>query len=127
MALDTTAPVLVVDDNPMMLDIVCALLAELGFGRVDRTDSADAALRALASTPYGLVITDWNMGAVSGLDLVREVRARADRARTRILVMTASSQAERKVAARAAGANDYLVKPFTPAVLQRRIVALLAA
>ncbi len=127
MALDTTAPVLVVDDNPIMLDIVCALLGELGFRRVDRTGSADEALEALRAVPYRLLITDWNMGAVSGLDLIREVRAGGGEEGPRILVMTASSQAARKVEARAAGANDYLVKPFTPAVLQRKIVALLAA
>ncbi len=127
MALDTTAPVLVVDDNPIMLDIVCALLGELGFRRVDRTGSADEALEALRAVPYRLLITDWNMGAVSGLDLIREVRAGGGEEGPRILVMTASSQAARKVEARAAGANDYLVKPFTPAVLQRKIAALLAA
>lgn len=125
MAVDKSINVLVVDDYKSMIRIVRGLLNQLGFHNVDEALDGPTALELIRSKSYGLVLSDWNMQPMSGLELLREVRAE-DRTRTLPFVMvTAEAKAENVVAARQAGVNNYVIKPFTLAVLKQKLTTVL--
>lgn len=125
MAVDRTMNVLVVDDYKSMVRIVRGLLNQLGFHNVDEALDGPSALALIKSKTYGLVLSDWNMQPMSGLELLQEVRA-DDRTRTLPFVMvTAEAKAENVVAARQAGVNNYVIKPFTLAVLKQKLGTVL--
>lgn len=125
MAVDKSMNVLVVDDYKSMIRIVRGLLNQLGFHNVDEALDGPTALELIRSKSYGLVLSDWNMQPMSGLELLREVRAE-DRTRTLPFVMvTAEAKAENVVAARQAGVNNYVIKPFTLAVLKQKLTTVL--
>ncbi len=125
MPVDKTMNVLVVDDYKSMIRIVRGLLNQLGFFNVDEALDGPSALALIRSKPYGLVLSDWNMQPMTGLELLKEVRA-DDRTRTLPFVMvTAEAKAENVVAARQAGVNNYVIKPFTLAVLKQKLTAVL--
>jgi two-component system chemotaxis response regulator CheY len=125
MSVDKTMNVLVVDDYKSMVRIVRGLLNQLGFQNVDEALDGPSALALIKSKTYGLVLSDWNMQPMSGLELLKEVRA-ADRTRSLPFVMvTAEAKAENVVAARQAGVNNYVIKPFTLAVLKQKLSTVL--
>ncbi|MBL8589775.1 MAG: response regulator [Methylobacteriaceae bacterium] len=126
MALDVNMPILVVDDYRTMIRIVRGLLTQLGFTDVDEAANGEEALAKLREKDYGLVISDWNMEPVNGMELLRRVRAeRADK--TRFIMVTAESKTDQVLAARRAGVDNYIVKPFNAQTLRAKIETVCAA
>ena len=121
MALDFNMPVLVVDDYRTMVRIIRNFLRQLGFEDVDGASDGSAALEMMHDKDYGLVISDWNMAPMTGYDLLREVRKDDDLSRARFIMVTADGTSENQVAAKRAGVNDYLLKPFNAATLRSKI------
>ena len=124
MALDHSMPVLVVDDYKTMIRIIRNLLKQLGFVNVDEASDGTAALKMMREKDYGLVISDWNMEPMTGYELLREVRADDRLSRTPFIMVTAESKTDNVVAAKKAGVNNYIVKPFNAATLKSKIDAI---
>jgi len=127
MPLDPSMPVLVVDDYTTMVRIIRNLLRQLGFADIDDANDGSAALAKMRSKRYGLVISDWNMEPMTGFDLLREVRADPHLGETPFIMVTAESKTENVIAARKAGVNNYIVKPFNAQTLKAKIEAVFAA
>jgi two-component system chemotaxis response regulator CheY len=117
-------PVLVVDDYKTMVRIIRNLLKQLGFANVDEAGDGTAALNMMRNKQYGLVISDWNMEPMTGYELLREVRADDRLSRTPFIMVTAESKTENVIAAKKAGVNNYIVKPFNAATLKAKIDAI---
>ena len=94
---------------------------ELGFNNVDEATDGSAALQKLRDRSYGLVISDWNMEPMSGLQLLQEVRADAQLQSLPFIMVTAESKSENVVAAKQAGVTNYIVKPFNAATLKTKL------
>ncbi len=125
MPVDKNMNVLVVDDYKAMTRIIRNLMLDLNFKNVDEATCGPSALELLRSKTYGLVLSDWNMQPMNGLELLRHVRA-DERTRTLPFVMvTAEAKADNVVLARKAGANNYIIKPFTLAVLRQKLTGVL--
>lgn len=117
---------LVVDDSTTMRRIVINCLSRIGHTDIVEAGDGEAALKAY-SADIGCVITDWNMPGMSGIDFVRALRKRDDGANVPVLMVTTRSVKEDILAAVEAGVNNYVVKPFTPAVLKEKLDAILPA
>src|SRR5437899_969221 len=117
-------PVLVVDDYSTMIRIIRNLLKQLGFDNIDDASDGSAALNKMRGKKYGLVISDWNMEPMTGYDLLKEVRADPNLATTPFIMITAESKTENVIAAKKAGVNNYIVKPFNAATLKTKIEAV---
>jgi two-component system chemotaxis response regulator CheY len=126
MALDSSMPVLVVDDYATMVRIIRNLLKQIGFADVDDANDGSTALAKMHEKRYGLVISDWNMEPMTGYDLLREVRADPELGSTPFIMVTAESKTETVIAARKAGVNNYIVKPFNGQTLKTKIESVLA-
>ena len=124
MAVDLSMSVLVVDDYNTMIRIIRNLRKQLGFENIDDASDGSAALNKMRSKKYGLVISDWNMEPMTGYDLLREVRAYPNLATTPFIMITAESKTENVIAAKKAGVNNYIVKPFNAATLKTKIEAV---
>ena len=124
MAVDLTMPVLVVDDYSTMIRIIRNLLKQLGFENIDDASDGSAALDKLKAKKYGLVISDWNMEPMTGFELLKVVRADPNMAKTPFIMITAESKTENVIAAKKAGVNNYIVKPFNAATLKTKIDAV---
>jgi two-component system chemotaxis response regulator CheY len=124
MAVDLSMPVLVVDDYNTMIRILRNLLKQLGFQDIDDASDGSAALSKMRQKRYGLVISDWNMEPMTGYDLLKEVRNDPGLSRTPFIMVTAESKTENVIAAKKAGVNNYIVKPFNAATLQTKIEAV---
>ena len=124
MPIDHSLRVLVVDDFATMIRIVRQLLGHLGFRDVDDASDGQAALRKLRQQKYDLVICDWNMEPMTGYDLLKEVRADPGQSRTPFIMVTAESKTENVIAAKQAGVNNYIVKPFNADTLKSKIEAV---
>ncbi|NOZ33374.1 MAG: response regulator [Alphaproteobacteria bacterium] len=127
MAVDQTMRVLVVDDYNTMIRIIRNLLKQLGFENVDDASDGTQALKKIEQNEYGLVISDWNMEPMTGYELLREVRARDQTARLPFIMVTAESKTENVIAAKKAGVNNYIVKPFNAETLRGKIDAVFGA
>ena len=127
MAVSKTLPILVVDDYRTMVRIVQGFLTQIGFSNLDEaSDGAEAYEKMLIRRPrYGLVIADWNMEPMSGVDLLRKVRADPSLHDTPFILATAESKRENVMAAKEAGVNNYIIKPFTADTLKHKIKAVL--
>jgi two-component system chemotaxis response regulator CheY len=125
MAVDKTMNVLVVDDYRTMIRIVRGLLNQLGFHNVDDAADGDTAFQMIKSKSYGLVLSDWNMQPTTGLELLQRVRADAEVKSVPFVMVTAEAKTENVVAARQAGVNNYVIKPFTLAVLKQKLSSVL--
>jgi len=119
--------VLVVDDYNTMRRIVSNLLGQIGFHSIDEAEDGSSALRKLRQRSFGLVISDWNMKPMSGLELLKEVRADATLKATPFIMITAESKTENVIAAKEAGVNNYIVKPFNADTLKKKIEAVLGS
>jgi two-component system chemotaxis response regulator CheY len=117
--------VLVVDDYNTMRRILRNLLSQIGFTNVEEAEDGSAALRKLRERQFGLVISDWNMQPMSGLELLKEVRSDGQLKETPFIMITAESKTENVVAAKAAGVSNYIVKPFNADTLKKKIEAVL--
>lgn len=126
MAVDPSMPVLIVDDYKTMIRIIRNLLKQLGFANVDEAGDGSAALDMMRHKDYGLVISDWNMEPMTGYELLREVRADDRLSRTPFIMVTAESKTENVIAAKKAGVNNYIVKPFNAQTLKSKIEAVFA-
>jgi two-component system chemotaxis response regulator CheY len=124
MALNPNLPVLVVDDYKTMIRIIRNLLKQLGFANVDDASDGTAALDMMRKKDYGLIISDWNMEPMTGYELLREVRADDRLSRTPFIMVTAESKTDNVIAAKKAGVNNYIVKPFNAATLKSKIDAI---
>ncbi|WEK57168.1 MAG: response regulator [Candidatus Brevundimonas phytovorans] len=121
MAADKSMNVLVVDDYKSMVRIVRGMLNQLGFVNVDDAPDGAAAMALLKEKTYGLVLSDWNMQPVTGLELLKQVRAEERTRKTPFVMVTAEAKVENVIAARQAGVNNYVIKPFTLAVLKQKL------
>ncbi|MEA2907130.1 MAG: two-component system, chemotaxis family, chemotaxis protein CheY [Alphaproteobacteria bacterium] len=124
MAADLSMPILIVDDYNTMVRIIRNLLKQLGFENVDDATDGSAALLKLRAKKYGLVISDWNMEPMTGYDLLKEVRADPSLGKTPFIMVTAESKTENVIAAKKAGVDNYIVKPFNAQTLQQKIAAV---
>src|SRR3954451_7015664 len=127
MAVDLSMPILVVDDYQTMIRIIRNLLKQLGFEDVDDASDGSAALGKLKEKRYGLVISDWNMEPMTGYELLREVRSDDQLRSTPFIMVTAESKTENVIAAKKAGVNNYIVKPFNAQTLKSKIDAVFGA
>ncbi|MEZ5939363.1 MAG: response regulator [Hyphomonadaceae bacterium] len=125
MAVDLSMPVLVVDDYKTMIRIIRNLLNQLGFSNIDEASDGKAALDKMRNAKYGLVISDWNMEPMTGYELLREVRNDDGLKATPFIMVTAESKTENVIAAKKAGVNNYIVKPFNAATLKTKLTAVL--
>ena len=120
-------PVLVVDDFKTTIKIVYTLLKQLGFTQMDDAASGDEALQKLRSGKFGLVISDWNMQPMTGIDLVKAMRADPALKGTPVIMITAEAKPENVSTAKSAGANGYIVKPFNAGSLKEKLTSVLGA
>ena len=126
MAVDKRTPILVVDDYKTMVRIVRNLLNQLGFQDVDEANDGATALAKLRARRFGLVISDWAMEPMTGLELLQQVRADPDLKTLPFIMITAENRKERVAKAEQAGANGYIVKPFTAETLNDRIARVMS-
>src|SRR3982750_1066896 len=124
MAVDFAMPVLGVDDYSTMIRIIRNLLKQLGFDNIDDASDGSAALNKMRGKKYGLGIPDWKMEPMRGYDLLKEVRSDPNLATTPFIMITAESKTENVIAAKKAGVNNYIVKPFNAATLKTKIDAV---
>ena len=121
MALDPSMPILVVDDYQTMVRIIRNLLKQLGFENVDDASDGQAAIAKMRDKQYGLVISDWNMEPMTGFELLQRVREEDSLSATPFIMVTAESRTENVIAAKKAGVNNYIVKPFNAQTLRSKI------
>lgn len=121
MSIDKTMHVLIVDDYKTMLRIIRNLLKQIDFHNVEEATDGVEALAKLRAGNYGLVISDWNMAPMTGLELLQEVRRDNRLSGLPFIMITAESKTEKVVAAKKAGVSNYIVKPFNAETLRDRI------
>jgi two-component system chemotaxis response regulator CheY len=124
MAVDAQMPILVVDDYKTTIRIVHNLLRQLGFDNLDEAANGEEALRKMKRQPYRLVISDWNMEPMTGYELLLKVRGDPSMRSTPFIMITAESKTENVVAAKQAGANNYIVKPFNAPTLKQKMTSI---
>jgi len=118
--------VLVVDDSSTMRRIIVNTLARLGYKDVVQGADGAEAWEAMQKNPdIGVVITDWNMPNMNGLELVKKIRAEEKYADIPIIMVTTEGGKAEVITALKAGVNNYIVKPFTPQVLKEKLQAVL--
>ena len=126
MSVDKNMHILIVDDYKTMLRILRNLLKQLGFNNIDEATDSSMVLQMLRSaSTYGLVISDWNMEPMTGLQLLREVWADAKLKATPFIMVTAKSKSENVIAAKEAGVSNYIVKSFNAATLKAKMASVL--
>lgn len=121
---DPKTKFLIVDDFSTMRRIVRNLLKELGYSNVDEAEDGAMALAKLRSEQFDFVITDWNMPVMDGLTMLQNIRADAALSKIPVLMVTAEAKKENIIAAAQAGANGYVVKPFTAATLDEKLAKI---
>jgi two-component system chemotaxis response regulator CheY len=127
MPLDTSISVLVVDDSETMQRIVCKLLQSIGFANMVCARNGTEALQKLHEKRFGLVISDWYMESMTGLQLTQRIRADRALKDLSVIVISAVAKADNVIAAKEAGVDAYMVKPFSAEALKLKIEAALAA
>ena len=113
--------ILIVDDFSTMRRIIKNILRQLGFSNVQEADDGTTALEKLQQEPFEFVILDWNMPKMTGIELLRTIRADSSLKHIRVLMVTAEAQKENVVEAVQAGVNNYIVKPFTADTMKDKI------
>ncbi|WP_454727254.1 MULTISPECIES: chemotaxis response regulator CheY [Cupriavidus] len=122
--MDKNMKILVVDDFPTMRRIIRNLLKELGFANVEEAEDGAAGLEKVKDGSFQFVVSDWNMPNMDGLSMLQAIRAEASLAKLPVLMVTAEAKKENIIAAAQAGANGYVVKPFTAATLDEKITKI---
>ncbi len=125
MAVDKNLKILIVDDYKTMLRIVRNLLKQLGFNNVEEATDGSMALQMCRTQDFGLVISDWNMEPMTGLQFLKELRADERLKGTPFIMVTAESKTENVIAAKQAGVNNYIVKPFNAETLKKKMTAVI--
>ena len=126
MLTDKSIKILIVDDYKTMLRIIRNVLRQIGLLNVDEANDGAEAFSMLKQGDYGLVISDWNMQPITGLDLLQQVRADDRLAKLPFIMVTAESKVENIVAAKQAGVSNYVVKPFSAETLRSKIDTVFA-
>lgn len=121
---DKSIKILVVDDFPTMRRIIRNLLKELEFVNVDEAEDGAVGLEKIKNGNYGFVVSDWNMPNMDGLAMLQAIRADPALAKLPFLMVTAEAKKENIIAAAQAGANGYVVKPFTSITLEEKITKI---
>jgi two-component system chemotaxis response regulator CheY len=121
MPADPNMKILVVDDMSTMRRIVKNIMKQLGYANVDEAENGKDALDKLKAESFGFVISDWNMPVMTGIELLRAIRADEKLKALPVLMVTAEAQKENLVEAIQAGVSNYIVKPFTAEVLQEKM------
>jgi len=124
MPADPNMKILVVDDMVTMRRIVKNILKQLGFAIVDEAENGQEALQKLRLDTYGFVVSDWNMPVMTGIDMLRAIRADEMLKTTPVLMVTAEAQQSNLIEAVQAGVSNYIVKPFTAETLQEKITKI---
>lgn len=119
--IDTGIKVLVVDDMSTMRRIVKNVLRQIGFSDIIEAENGQDALTKLKAGGFGLVVSDWNMPVMQGIELLRAVRGDTELKTIPFLMVTAEAQKENLIEAVQAGVSNYVVKPFTAEVLQGKL------
>lgn len=121
MPADPNMKILVVDDMVTMRKIVKNILKQLGFANVDEAENGQEALQKLRSGTFGFVVSDWNMPVMTGIDMLRAIRADEQLKAIPVLMVTAEAQQSNLIEAVQAGVSNYIVKPFTAETMQEKI------
>lgn len=116
---------LIVDDFSTMRRIVRNLLKEIGFANADEAEDGQAAMARLRASPFDFVVSDINMPVMNGFELLNNIRAEASLKHLPVLMVTAEARKEDIVTAAQAGASGYIVKPFTKATLEEKVLKIL--
>ncbi|MCS6304553.1 MAG: chemotaxis response regulator CheY [Nitrospira sp.] len=124
MPADPNMKILVVDDMVTMRRIVKNILKQLGFANVEEAENGQEALQKLQADSYGFVVSDWNMPVMTGIDMLRAIRADEKLKTIPVLMVTAEAQQSNLVEAVQAGVSNYIVKPFTAETLQEKIAKI---
>lgn len=122
--IDKSMKILIVDDFSTMRRIVKNILQQLGFTRIEEAEDGVCALNKLKSDEYQLIISDWNMPNMMGIDLLRHVRGNENLKTIPFLMVTAESQKENVIEAVQAGVSNYIIKPFTADTLESKLEAI---
>lgn len=117
--------ILVVDDFKTMVQLTESLLKQFGFKQVEVASDGQQALEKLRAKSYDLILSDWNMEPMTGLELLKSVRATPKLKHIPVVLITAESKAENIIAAKQAGVNNYIIKPFTANTLKEKLTAVL--
>ena len=125
MAVDKNMPILIVDDYKTMLRIIRNLLKQIGFDNVEEATDGTEALQKLRQKKFNLIISDWNMEPMTGIELLREVREDDNLKKMPFIMVTAESKTENVVIAKEAGVSNYIVKPFNAATLKSKLNGVL--
>ena len=125
MAVSFDINILIVDDYKTMLRVVRNMLAQLGFKNVEEATDGQQALELMKHKKFDLILSDWNMETMSGLDFLKAVRAAGDK--VPFIMVTAESKVENVLVARKAGVSNYIVKPFSAEALKAKMIAVLGA
>lgn len=124
---DMNINILIVDDYKTMLRIIRSLLNQIGFNNIDEAANGAEALSKLKEKKYELIISDWNMEQMTGLELLQKVRADEKIKMTPFIMVTAESKTDNVIAAKQAGVNNYIVKPFNAETLKAKLASVLGA
>lgn len=119
--MDKNMKILIVDDFSTMRRIIKNLLRDLGFTNTQEADDGSSALPLLKGTDFDFLITDWNMPGMTGIELLKAVRADDKLKSLPVLMVTAEAKREQIIEAAQAGVNGYVVKPFTAQALKEKI------
>ncbi|MEK6734835.1 MAG: response regulator [Pseudomonadota bacterium] len=122
---DMNINILIVDDYKTMLRIIHSLLTQVGFNNVDEALDGSSALAKLKEKKYELIISDWNMEPMSGLELLKNVRADEQLKNIPFIMVTAESRTDNVIAAKEAGVSNYIVKPFNVETLKAKLATVL--
>ena len=125
MTIDTNMPILIVDDYKTMLRVLRNFLLQLNFGNIAEATDGSMALQKLRQQDFGFVISDWNMEPMTGMQLLREVRADDKLKHLPFIMITAESKSENVIAAKQAGVSNYIVKPFSAETLKSKMMSVL--
>ena len=121
MPADPNMKILVVDDMSTMRRIVKNILKQLGFNNLEEAENGQEALTKLKADTYGVVVSDWNMPVMMGIDMLRAIRADETLKKIPVLMVTAEAQKENLMEAVQAGVSNYVVKPLTAETMQEKI------
>ncbi|MCP3923576.1 MAG: response regulator [Desulfobacterales bacterium] len=123
--MDNTTKILIVDDFATMRRIMRNILKQLGYSNISEADDGTTALEELKKTNYDVIISDWNMPKMTGLELLKIVRADASYKAVPFLMVTAEAQKQNVIEAVQAGVSNYVVKPFTAEAISEKLKKIL--
>ena len=127
MAVSMSMPILIVDDYNTMIRILRNLLRQLGFCNIDEASDGRTALTKLRNKDYALVISDWDMSPMSGMELLRHVRSSERYQKTPVLMIASDASDGVEAASQRCGASSYIVKPFTAPIFKAKLESVLGA